>query len=72
MTANHVATTNSVDARCQIIQWIVWKWADLTSGIRIRILRMFRAKRIAVAVMIALVLVTGLTSGVERVRMSRR
>ena len=69
---NHVATTNRVDARCQIIQWIVSKLFDLISGMRIRILRMFRAKRIAVAVIIALVLVTGLTSGVERVRMSRR
>ena len=69
---NHVAATNKVDARCQIIQWIVWKWVDLTSGIRIRILRIFRAKRIAIAVMIALVLVTGLMFGTESVRMSRR
>ena len=40
--------------------------------VRIRILRMFRANSIATAVMIALVLVIGLTSGIDSVRMRRR
>ena len=61
-----------VDAKCQIVQWIISKWVDLTNGIRIRILEMFRAKRIAIAVRVALVLVSGLMSGVEKMRTSRR
>ena len=72
MIANHMAKTNTVDARCQIIQWIDAKWIDLINGIRDRILRMFRAKSIANAVRIALVLMIGLTSGTESVRISRR
>jgi len=72
VTVSHIATTNIVDAKCQIIQWIVWKCADLMSGMSVRILKMFNVKRIAIAVMIVLILVTGLMFGVERMRMSRR
>lgn len=64
--------TNTVDARCHIIQWIVWKWIDLISGIRDRILKMFNINNMKNAVMVAFILVTGLMSGTENVRISRR
>ena len=69
---NHVATTNRVDIRCQIIQWIAVKCVVPMSGMSARILSMFRMNSIMIAVIIILVLVSGLMSGIESARISRR
>ena len=68
----YVATTKSVEIRCQKIQWIVSKYGVVATGIRIRILVMFRANSIAKAVTVALSLVFGFTFAVVKMRSRRR
>ena len=69
---NQTATTKIVDIRCQNIQWSVSNWGEFVIEIRNINLRMFSANSIAIAVMIALALVSGFMFAVDINNNSKR